>query len=117
MKYLRFANLVALWAAGSALTGCTLRVADLSIVSTRNISLDHRDLDQLPQKKGIRGVDSKWIVLIVPIGTPHLEDAIDDALDTGEGDVMIDAVIHRRQWWFLVGQDAIEVKGTVVKTR
>jgi hypothetical protein len=100
-----------------ASTACSLRLADLSAVSTKNVSLDKVDLDSLPQTKGIVGKDTKWTILFIPLGFPHLEDAIDDALDKGNGDVMIDAVLHERYWWFIIGQDSLEVKGTVVKTR
>ena len=34
-----------------------------------------------------------------------------------DGDVMLDAVLHSKVWWFIIGQDSLEVKGTVVKTR
>jgi len=100
------------------LAGCaTTRLADLTIVSTRNVKLDKIDLDAMPQTKSVVGKDSNFIFLFIPFGTPHLEDAIDNALDKGNGDVMIDAVVYGQGWWFLVGQDIIKVKGTVVKTR
>ena len=97
--------------------GCTQRLGDLSVVSTRNVTLDRVDLDQLPQVRGITGEDSRWVALCIPLGRPNLKDAVDDALNKGGGDVMVDVVMHRRNWWFLIGEDAIQVKGTVVKTR
>ena len=63
------------------------------------------------------GKDTKYRILSIPLGFPHLEDAIDDALDKGNGDVVTDAVVHLKSWWFIIGQDTLEVKGTVVKTR
>ena len=33
------------------------------------------------------------------------------------GDVLIDGVLHSKGWWFICGQNTLEVKGTVVKTR
>lgn len=99
------------------LTGCKTRVGDLSVISTRNVSLDRVDLDHLPQTSNVEGEDSKWIFLIIPTGVPHLEDAIDDALIKGNGDVMVDAVVHSSGWWFLLGQSTLSVRGTVVNTR
>lgn len=99
------------------LTGCATRLSDMSVISTRNVSLNEVDLDNLPQVKGVTGKDSKFIFLFIPFGTPHLEDAIDDALDKGDGDVMVDAIVHRQGWWFLIGETSLKVKGTVVKTR
>ena len=43
--------------------------------------------------------------------------SFDDALNKGNGDVLIDAVLHSKAWWFICGQSTLEVKGTVVKTR
>ena len=100
-----------------ASTACSMRLADLTVTSTRNVNLNKVNLDSLPQTKGIVGKDTKFILLFIPFGFPHLEDAIDDALDKADGDVMIDAVLHSKVWWFIIGQDSLEVKGTVVKTR
>ncbi len=99
------------------LTGCSCRVADMSIITTKNINLNEVNLDKLPQRKNVVGKDSNLWVTFIPFGYPQLEDAVDDALNKGNGDVMIDAVIHSTSWWFLLGQDTISVKGTVVKTR
>lgn len=98
--------------------GCTTRLADLTVVSTRNVTLEKVDLDSLPQARGVVGKDSKFMFLFIPLGIPHLEDAIDDALDKGNGDIMTDAVLYSKVWsLLLIGENALEVKGNVVKTR
>ena len=99
-------------------TACSIRLADFTVISSRNVSLDKVDLDSLPQTKGIVGKDTKFSFLSIPFGFPHLEEAIDDALDKGNGDIMIDAVLYGK-WWdlIIIGQNSLEVKGTVVKTR
>ena len=99
------------------LSGCATRLADMTVISTRNVSLDKIDLDSLPQVQGVTGKDTKYIFLFIPLGYPHLEDAIDDALEKGGGDIMTDAIIHRRGFCFIIGENTLEVKGTVVKTR
>ena len=99
------------------ISGCSMRICDFSVIATKNVSLDKVDLDALPQVKGVTGEDSRFILVFIPFGVPHLEDAIDDALDKGNGDVMIDAVVHSKGWWFVVGETALTVKGTVVNTR
>jgi hypothetical protein len=98
-------------------TGCVTRLGDMTVLSTRNVTLSKVDLDRMPQVKGITGRDSKFIILCIPLGIPHLEDAVDEALNKGGGDVMVDAVVHQEGWWFLVGQTALTVKGSVVNTR
>ena len=98
-------------------SGCSLRIADLTVVSTRNVNLDKVDLDSMPQTRGVIGKDSKFMLCFIPLGVPHLEDAIDDALDKGNGDIMVDGVLYSEGWWFLVGQNTIKVKGNVINTR
>jgi len=104
-------------AAAFAASSCSLRLADLTVVTTKNVNLDKVDLDSLPQTKNITGRDSKFIFLFIPFGTPQLKEAIDDALAKGNGDILVDAVVYNKSWWFLIGEDSIEVKGTAVKTR
>ena len=101
-----------------ASVGCTTRVGDLTIVSTRLVDLDKVDLDTLPTKRRVQGSDMKWNVLLIPIGIPHLEDAIGDALDRGGGDVMTDVTLHYRAWTaILFGQQGYLATGDVVDTR
>ncbi|MHC5066039.1 MAG: hypothetical protein ACYTG5_18920 [Planctomycetota bacterium] len=99
-----------------SLSGCTIRIADLNAVSTRNVNLDRVDLDQLPGKV-VEGASSRWVFLFIPLGNPTLQEAVDDALDKGGGDLVTDAVVETGSWWFLFGQQEITVRGTVVKTR
>ena len=99
------------------MSGCVTRTADLTILSTRNVSLDSTDLDSLPQTRGVEGKTSKMMLLFIPLGVPHLEDAVEDALEKGNGDVLLDGVVYIGGWWFLIGQNTIKVKGNVVKTR
>jgi hypothetical protein len=98
-------------------TGCTTRIGDMTMLGTRSVSLNRLDLDKLPQTKNVTGEDSKFVFLFIPFGVPHLKDAVDDALNKGNGDLMTDVVLYSSGWWFLVGQNTLQVKGTVVKTR
>ncbi|MHC4473287.1 MAG: hypothetical protein ACYS99_20270 [Planctomycetota bacterium] len=98
------------------LGGCKIRQADLTVVATGNVNLDRVDLDSLPGQD-VEGESVGWVVLFFPVSFPHLEDAVDDALRKGRGDLMTDAVMYTSGWWFLVGQNIITVKGRAVKTR
>lgn len=97
------------------LSACTIRQADLTAISTREVNLHGVDLNSLPKKRVV-GEDSSFVFLFIPFGLPQLEDAIDDALDKGGGDLMLDAIIYTRSWWFLIGEETIKVKGSVVNT-
>ncbi len=96
----------------------SIRLSDFSILSTRNVNLDMIDLDSKPQVEGVVGKDTKFSFLFLPFGFPHLQDAVDDALDKGNGDILIDGVLHYKRWTALIfGQQTLDIKGPVVKTR
>ncbi|MFN4896566.1 MAG: hypothetical protein ACK5GN_03030 [Pseudomonadota bacterium] len=100
------------------LSGCSVRVADLTAISPHNVNLSRVDVDKLPQVKNIEGVDKKPIVFIFPLGQPNLEEAIADALRKGDGDMMTDVTVYQEGWWALLfGERSLRVRGTVVKTR
>lgn len=100
------------------LSGCSMRIADMTMITTRIVSLDRVDLDKLPTKQRVVGEDTRWTVLFIPLGTPTLKDAVDDALSKGGGDIMTDVVVRRVAWTaILFGMESIQVEGEVVKTR
>ena len=97
------------------LAGCSVRVADLTLVSTKNIDLSDVKLDA---KRGQRhkAEDCKISLLGIPFGLPNMETAVDKALEAGGGNVMIDEVTESKGVWFLIGsQHCISVEGTVLK--
>jgi hypothetical protein len=96
---------------------CAIRQGTYTMLSTRNVTLDKVDIDSLPQKKDVEGEASRFVFLFIPFGYPHLADAVDDALSKGNGDLMTDVAIYTKSWWFLIGQNTIIVKGSVVNTR
>ncbi len=102
----------------TVLAGCSIRVADMTLMSTRIVALNRVDLDKLPITKRVVGEDSKWNILGIPLGVPHLKDAVDDALNKGGGDLMTDAVVYQSGWTVvLFGQNSLRVEGDVVRTR
>ncbi|MDD4556214.1 MAG: hypothetical protein PHE89_02645 [Alphaproteobacteria bacterium] len=99
------------------LCGCTTHLTDLSMISNKNINLNEIDIDRSPQRKYVIGEDKKFILIFFPLGQPKIKEALNDALEKGNGDLMIDASLYVTSWWFIVGQTGIEIKGTVVNTK
>lgn len=97
--------------------GCTTHLTDLSMISNKNVNLNKVDIDKLPQKKNVEGEDLKFVFLFIPFGQPTLKGALNDALEKGKGDLMIDASVSTTGWWFLVGQTGLKIKGDVVNTK
>lgn len=95
--------------------GCSARVADLTLVSTKNIDLSNAKLDARKGKR-IKGEDCAIALLgLIPLGHPNLEKAIDNALEKGKGNVMVDQVTYQKAAYFIIAsQYCIEVEGTVL---
>ena len=95
-------------------SACSTRVGDLTFVSTKNIELTDSRIDT---SLGVRktGKDCKMSFVGIPLGQPHIKDAIDQAIQAGGGNAMVDEVTRREGWSFIIGQNCIEVEGTVVK--
>jgi hypothetical protein len=99
------------------MSGCTTRIGDMTVISSKTVNLDRIDIDKCPQTKNVVGRDSRFVFLFIPFGVPHLKDAVDDALAKGNGDLITDAAFYSTEWWFLIGEHTLEVRGTVVQTR
>lgn len=91
----------------ASVVGCTQRIADFTGISTKNIYAKGIDVSSLPKAEGIKGKD----ITFLGIGA-DLKDALDEALEKGHGNLMIDCAAY--VWWapFIRGY---EVRGTVVK--
>jgi hypothetical protein len=96
-------------------TACSIRTADLTLVSTKNIDLSDTRLDaKLGQRQTAK--DCVFILLgIIPFGVPNMKTAVDRALEAGKGNIMIDEVTWVENYYFVLGgQSCIKVEGTVL---
>ena len=95
-------------------SGCSTRVADLTLVSTKNIDSLNTQLDSR-QGRRQKGEDCRFFLLGIPFGLPNLKDAVDKALEAGGGNIMVDQVTEIKQTWLVIGhQECIVVEGTVL---
>jgi hypothetical protein len=88
-------------------SGCSHRIGDVTVLSTKNIYCDGVDLTKLGQHKGVEGED----VTFLGIGA-DIEDAFDKAVEQHDGNLMIDAVFYLEDRFLWYGY---KVRGTVVK--
>ena len=97
-----------------ALTSCSIRIADLTMISTRNIDSD-KQYKEL--KKYTIGKDRSLysILFIGPLGSPDIEDAIDDAIKkVPGGEYMKNVVIREKYPFFLLfSMRTFQVEGDV----
>jgi len=97
------------------LSSCTTRIGDLTMVSTKNIDLSDTQLDARTGQRQT-GEDCRFNLLGFPIfGLPNLEEAVDEALEKGKGNVMVDEVTEIKDIWIILGTViCYHVEGTVL---
>lgn len=102
--------------AGVVGLGCTTRIADLTLVSTKNIDLSNATFD-IRSGTRVTGSDCRIAPLGLQFSIPTLEGAVDDALEKGNGNVMVDQVTYLSNYfYFIVTQSCIRAEGTVLNT-
>lgn len=91
-------------------SGCVTRLVDVTALSTKNVNV--------PGQRGprVEGEDLATIVLFFPTGQANIKTAIDNAIQKGGGDALVDGVIYRKCWYIplLIGQCGYVVEGTPV---
>jgi len=98
------ATLAALPALGLCIAGCTIRTGDLTLVATKNIpSMKAADI-----RGQYEASDCKTF------SVPNIKEAIDRAIEKGNGNALTDAVLYQDVGFF---QSCFRAKGTVVKLK
>ena len=117
----RLGRAVGLWAALLLCmgTGCTKLHGNFPVLSNRQIDTTNLQLSTAQRRSGVVGQDVLHLFFIIPSkGQVTLGAAIDDALDKGNGDLMLNAAVRFWSWSvILYGQEGWSVKGDVVNTR
>lgn len=102
------------------LSGCVVHHGDFTVLSNKLVRLSDFNVSKADRQKGVEGTDQLHIIILFPTkGNTTLEEAVDDALAKGGGDVMTDATVRRWFWYipYIYGQEGWSVTGDVIKTR
>ncbi|MDT4841078.1 hypothetical protein FQZ97_749190 [compost metagenome] len=95
-------------------TGCSIRVADLTVASTKNFNMNSTALET---GRRVEGKDSVPVVLF-PLGQVNMKEAIDRAVEKERCAVgLSDVVINQEAFAFLVGYIAVTVEGNLILDR
>ena len=79
--------------------GCTQRLGDFTLMSTRNVDIG----GQYVESGVCEGEDLKLIILIFPTGVPNMEDAADRCMRSANSDLMTNVVVRSKVVYFVVG--------------
>lgn len=96
--------------------GCVNRLGDFTLISTKNVDFSDASVD-IKNGKRVTGDDCRAIVLFFPLGAPSMKEAVDDALEKSESNLLIDQVTYVKSWYipFIFGQSCYLAEGTAVK--
>jgi hypothetical protein len=96
------------------LAGCTTRLVDFTVISTKNIEWNRaNEYRRLSDR--VEGEDLVHWIIIIPTGVPSLEEAVDEAIESVPGAVaLLDGVLLSKFWWipYVYGQQSYIVEGT-----
>jgi len=94
-----------------AVSGCSIRMADMTVASTKNYNINS---NQFVKGQRVTGED-KVPVFLFPLGIPNFKTAIDKAIEKEPCSVALsDVVITQLNHAFLVGQIGYRVEGTQI---
>jgi hypothetical protein len=109
MKKLVLTALAAALSIGS-LSSCSQRIGDFTMVTTKNYE---RQM-QYKMVGRMEGKDMVGQIIGIPLGTPDLKNAVDDAIQAGNGVYLANAVISSSWWTAIVyGEMGYKVVGDV----
>lgn len=97
-----------------AMTGCTTRLMDFTIISSKNMDLS-RGAEFKRGKARVAGEDMAHIIIIIPTGIPNAKEALDRAIESVPGAVaLLDGVITSEFFFFpyIYGYSKYIVEGT-----
>jgi len=94
--------------------GCTARLVDFTMISTKNVDLT-KGASFVRGPSRVEGSDKVHIIIIIPTGTPNMKEAIDRAIESVPGAIaLMDGVVSQRAWTIplIYGQSMFIVEGT-----
>lgn len=96
------------------LSGCTVRVADLTVASTKNYNLNS---SKFLKGKRVMAEDS-YPVILFPMGIPNVKTAADRAIEQDKCAVgLTDVVVNQLNQFFIVGKIGLRVEGNLILDR
>lgn len=98
-------------AAAILASGCTMRVADMTIGSTKNYNINST---KFVKGKRVTGED-KYPVILFPLGIPNVKTAMDNAIEQdGCAVALSDVVVSQLNHSFLFGSVGYRIEGDLV---
>lgn len=93
------------------MSGCTVRVADMTVGSTKNYNINAA---KFVKGKRVTGEDT-YPVILFPLGIPNVKTAMDNAIEQDKCAVgLSDVVVSQLNHSFLVGKIGYRIEGDLI---
>ncbi len=89
-----FSSLAGLAVAATMLAGCTERIGDFTMLTTKNYDANVK----YKMTGRMTGEDMPLMILVIPLGKPNMKTAADHAIEAGNGVYLANAVVET-SWW------------------
>ncbi len=102
----------------STLASCASR-SDFTAISSKNVNLSDVRIDRSNSKGRVHGEDCTQIIIVFPTGgPPTLDEALDQALEAANANVLLDAVVDFRSFYipWIFGETCWEAEGDAYDT-
>ena len=110
-EFMKKIMMISLMASSFVFSGCAVRVADLTVASTKNYNMNS---NQFVKGERVKGEDKVPVVLF-PLGIPNFKTAVDLAIEKNPCSVELsDVVITQLNQAFIFGQIGYRVEGTQI---
>lgn len=100
-------------------SSCTVNHGDFTVLSNKIVDIKDFNMGGSKRLRNIEGKDTAHTIIIVPTGIPKLSEALNNAFEKSDTDIMTDVNV-KTQWWYIpyiYGQSSWIVKGDAIKTR
>ncbi len=98
------------------LTGCSHRIGDFTVASTKNIDIK-KTTHYVDYNDRLTDRDTKHIIIFIPTGQPNMKEAMDNAIEQRNGAVGLSNVTVKSGGWYIpyiYGQSYFEVEGNPI---
>lgn len=98
------------------LVGCTTRLGDFTIASTKNIDIENGNFE-IQDNVRVQGIHEESIIILFPTGQISLDEAIDNAIEKTPNAIGLSDVTIKHNFWYIpyiYGKSSYEVEGNPV---
>ena len=101
------------------LSACTVTHGSFTVMSNKIVDIKNFDLGKSERIKGVTGENMEHIIIFIPTGVPSITNALNDAFDKTDTDIMTDVTLKSWYWYipYIYGNAGWDVSGDAINTR